>query len=78
MATKKRASVYMLRVTDSSSSAFAPGDWVRDAFCGSGTGAGITGGERLATKRWATVAQRFAKERHGVRTEIVRFVEVPK
>ncbi len=82
MATKKRASVYMLRVTNGGEcddSAFSAGEWVRimdtsPMVFSSADPGDATPWTLRAQTRWAREKMRKA----GVSTEIVRFVEVPK
>lgn len=84
MATKKRASVYMLKVTGTCSKngvvfqEWPVGAWVhqgRSHFAGPGC---IVGASQFDTMRDATRARAYLKRSHMVSTEIVRFVEVPK
>lgn len=75
MATKKRASVYMLRVIGGEAT---PGTWVSHGLYGTSFEASAADGTAWPTLRYAQDTKRWVRHRNKTRTEIVRFVEVPK
>jgi hypothetical protein len=77
MATKKRSSVYMLRVTEGRREDHGWGGyWVFDGAYGAWCEKSAADGTTFATRKDASEGRKRWRKDHDLRTEIVHFVEV--
>ncbi len=78
MATKKRASVYMLRVTDNEWLAWPRGHWVWEGPYQSWAEESTGEATPYGTRKAADEARRRLRDESGINVDVVRFEAVPK